>query len=71
MLTVKSVKRNIYFVTSPNTTDAPYINNTLIGNSGLLYTQSYSPEHPSQPNYLDLFSGSDQGITGDYFPTAP
>ncbi len=54
-----------------NTTDAPYINNTLIGNGGLLYTQSYSPEHPSQPNYLDLFAGSDQGITGDYFPTSP
>ena len=54
-----------------NTTDAPYINNTLIGNGGLLYTQSYSPEHPSQPNYLDLFAGGDQGITGDYFPGSP
>jgi acid phosphatase len=54
-----------------NTTDAPYINNTLIGSGGLLYTGSYSPEHPSQPNYLDLFSGSDQGMTGDYFPGAP
>jgi hypothetical protein len=54
-----------------NTTDAPYINNTLIGDGGLLYTQSYSPEHPSQPNYLDLFAGSDQGITGDYFPSSP
>ncbi len=54
-----------------DTTDAPYINNTLIGQGGLLYSGSYSPEHPSQPNYLDIFSGSDQGITGDYLPTAP
>ncbi len=54
-----------------NTADAPYINNTLIGNGGLLYTQSYSPEHPSQPNYLDLFAGGDQGITGDYVPGSP
>jgi hypothetical protein len=54
-----------------NTTDAPYINNTLVGQGGLLYSGSYSPEHPSQPNYLDLFAGSDQGITGDYFPSSP
>ncbi len=52
-------------------TDAPYINNTLVGQGGLLYSGSYSPEHPSQPNYLDLFSGSNQGITGDYLPSAP
>ena len=54
-----------------DTTDAPYINNTLIGQGGLLYSGSYSPEHPSQPNYLDLFAGGDQGITGDYFPSSP
>ncbi len=54
-----------------NTAEAPFINNTLIGQGGLLYAGSHSPEHPSQPNYLDLFSGSDQGITGDYVPSAP
>lgn len=54
-----------------NTANAPYINNTLIGSGGLLYNGSYSPEHPSQPNYLDLFSGSNQGITGDYVPGSP
>nr|WP_264176014.1 alkaline phosphatase family protein [Effusibacillus dendaii] len=25
-------------------------------------------EHPSQPNYLDLFSGSNQGVTDDSCP---
>jgi phosphatidylinositol-3-phosphatase len=43
---------------------ANYINNTLIP-SGLLMTQSYGVTHPSQPNYVALFSGSTQGIVGD------
>ena len=43
---------------------ANYINNTLIP-SGQLMTQSYGVTHPSQPNYLALFSGSTQGVTGD------
>ena len=47
------------FVGNP---DAPFINNTLIP-QGLLYTNSYAIEHPSQPNYLDFFSGSNQGVT--------
>lgn len=30
---------------------------------GTLFTQSYGVTHPSQPNYLALFSGSTQGVT--------
>jgi acid phosphatase len=30
---------------------------------GMLFTQSYGVTHPSQPNYLALFSGSTQGVT--------
>ena len=41
---------------------APFINNNII-NGGLLYTNSHAIEHPSQPNYLDLFSGSNQGVS--------
>ena len=44
---------------------APYINS--LANGGALFTNSYAIEHPSQPNYLDLFSGSNQGITDDNF----
>jgi hypothetical protein len=44
---------------------APYINNTLIA-EGALFTSSFGVEHPSEPNYLDLFSGSNQGVTADY-----
>ncbi len=35
-----------------------------------VFTQFFAIEHPSQPNYLDLFSGSNQGSTTDNYPTA-
>ena len=50
-------------------TGAPYINNTLAA-GGALFTQSFAIEHPSEPNYLDIFSGSNQGITTDQCPVA-
>ena len=50
-----------------DTTDAPYINNTLAA-GGASFTQSFAIEHPSEPNYLDLFSGSNQGVTDDSCP---
>ena len=45
---------------------APYINGLAAG--GALFTQSYAVAHPSQPNYLALFSGSTQGIHDDSCP---
>jgi hypothetical protein len=48
---------------------APYINQLAGG--GALFTQSYALVHPSQPNYLALFSGSTQGITTNTPPSAP
>lgn len=47
-------------------TQAPYINS--LANSGAKFTQSFAIEHPSEPNYLDLFSGSNQGVTDDSCP---
>jgi acid phosphatase len=35
---------------------------------GMLFTQSYGVAHPSQPNYLALFSGVTHGITNDACP---
>jgi phosphatidylinositol-3-phosphatase len=32
------------------------------------YTQFYAETHPSQPNYLALFSGSTQGVTDNNCP---
>src|SRR5438876_5789349 len=46
---------------------APYIN-SLIG-QGALLTNSFAITHPSQPNYIALFSGSTQGVTSDATPT--
>lgn len=45
---------------SPN---APYINDLV--EQGVLFTNSHGVTHPSQPNYLALFSGSVQGVIGD------
>jgi len=45
---------------------APYIN--ALAGAGANFTQSFAIEHPSQPNYLDLFSGSNQGVTDDSCP---
>jgi hypothetical protein len=49
--------------------DAPYIN-ALAGQSAS-FTSSFAIEHPSEPNYLDIFSGSNQGITDDRAVTQP
>jgi len=47
---------------------APYINSLLSDTSCALLTQSYALAHPSQPNYIMFFSGSNQGITTDNLP---
>lgn len=46
--------------------NAPYI--TSLANNGAKMTQSFAVTHPSEPNYLALFSGSTQGITNDSCP---
>jgi hypothetical protein len=47
---------------------APYLNSLISNSATALFTQSYAMTHPSQPNYLMLFSGSDQGVTNDDVP---
>ena len=46
--------------------DAGYINQ--LARQGALLTRSYGVTHPSEPNYLALFSGSTQGVTSDQCP---
>jgi phosphatidylinositol-3-phosphatase len=41
---------------------------TALARSGAVLTQSYAITHPSQPNYLALFSGSTYGLTSDSCP---
>ena len=49
-----------------NTTDAPYINSLARG--GATFSNAHGITHPSQPNYLGLFSGDTQGVTGNGCP---
>lgn len=46
--------------------EAPYINKLADG--GAVFSNSFAVAHPSQPNYLALFSGSTQGVTSDHCP---
>jgi acid phosphatase len=45
---------------------APFMNQ--LASNGALMTQSYAETHPSEPNYLALFSGSTFGLTSDACP---
>jgi acid phosphatase len=47
---------------------APYINSLAADAYAARFTQSYALTHPSQPNYIMLFSGSNQGVTSDDVP---
>ena len=49
---------------------APHINALAANPNAAVFTQFYAIEHPSQPNYLDFFSGSNQGITDDGLPSS-
>ncbi len=46
--------------------DARYINR--LARQGALLTRSYAVTHPSEPNYLALFSGSTHGLSSDQCP---
>ncbi|HWG64890.1 MAG TPA: alkaline phosphatase family protein [Streptosporangiaceae bacterium] len=45
---------------------APYINS--LARQGALFTDSHAITHPSEPNYLALFSGGTQGVSDDSCP---
>ncbi|MFG3101388.1 alkaline phosphatase family protein [Streptomyces sp. NPDC048182] len=47
---------------------APYLNS--LASQGTLFTGSFGITHPSQPNYIALFSGSQQGVTNDDCPSS-
>lgn len=45
---------------------APYLNQLV--STGAVFTNATATTHPSQPNYLALFSGDTQGVTDDECP---
>ncbi len=51
-----------------NNPNAPYMNKLM--KQGANFTNFYAIEHPSQPNYLDLFSGSNQSVSNDRVPVS-
>jgi phosphatidylinositol-3-phosphatase len=53
-----------------DTTDAPYINKTLLDGGASCEAYHDSGVHPSLPNYLWIEAGSNLGITSDNVPTA-
>lgn len=60
------IEENHSFREIVGSSSAPYINS--LANAGALFTHSFGVTHPSEPNYLALFSGSTQGITNDSCP---
>jgi hypothetical protein len=48
------------------TSATPFL--TALAAGGAVLTQSYAISHPSEPNYLALFSGSTQGLSSDSCP---
>lgn len=63
---VIAIEENHAYTQIIGSPSAPYINS--LATQGALFTASYGITHPSQPNYLDLFSGSNQGVTTDSCP---
>ncbi len=51
-----------------NTSSSPYI--TSLGNSNARATNYHAQTHPSLPNYMDLYGGSNYGITTDCNPSS-
>lgn len=47
----------------------PHLKNLCDDPHCAVFSLSHGVEHPSQPNYLDLFSGNNQGVTDDDVPT--
>ncbi len=55
------VEENHSFSQVMGSSSAPYLNS--LAQSGMSFTNFYGITHPSQPNYLQLFSGSNQGVS--------
>ncbi len=60
------VEENKSFARIIGNKDAPYLN--ALAQRGVLFTNSFGITHPSQPNYLALFSGTTRGISSNACP---
>jgi acid phosphatase len=55
------------FINQLATTGANFTNDPTL-DPGALRSGSHATDHPSQPNYLQLYSGSNQGVVQDGYP---
>ena len=62
------IEENRSFKTMNDSADIPYIHQ--LAGEGALLTDYYAITHPSEPNYVALFSGDTQGVTDDSCPHA-
>jgi phosphatidylinositol-3-phosphatase len=60
------IEENHSFQEIYNSASAPYMNSLVP--EAAVFNQSFAIEHPSEPNYFDLFSGANQGVTDDSCP---
>ncbi len=60
------IEENRGFTQIIGSAECPYMNELAAG--GAILTQSYAIRHPSQPNYLALFSGNVHGVEDDQCP---
>jgi acid phosphatase len=63
---VVAVFENKSYATVAGNKGAPYLNALL--KRSAVFTNAHGVAHPSQPNYLALFSGSTHGVTDDHCP---
>lgn len=66
--TVLLVLENHSYTEIAGNPNAPYINSVLNDNHTARFTQSFALTHPSQPNYIMLYSGSSQNVSDDNLP---
>lgn len=59
-IVVVVLENHDYEQVAGDTANAPFLNSVIA--QGLLFTNAHAIDHPSQPNYIALFSGSDQGV---------
>ncbi len=62
------IEENKNFTDVIGSANAPYLNS--LAAAGALLTNYYGLHHPSQPNYIELFSGNAQGVCNDTCPAA-
>jgi len=62
---VIEILENVGYDDVKDSSNAPYLNQLLNDTDAAVLTESFALTHPSQPNYLMLYSGSNQGVTDD------